>query len=244
MTYLKNIALFLTIVGFLSSCAEERRNIKEYYFPIEALKEGKVYEYQAINDEISPPFYWYYQTIEQNGGTYLIGTYYGPDFTQYQLIQEEMVSNGMLLDNFYWFEPDTATNTQIRVPVNIDLPSVFGFEISDPPSVLVSSINWRMPSDTLTKMTFIRNRQYEKDTTYSFQNQTYDCVKFYVRELIDNENEGHLEQEYEAAEVYAKGIGLVYFRKDISKDFKMEYELKDIYDMKTFEEKFQVGLQN
>ncbi|MCR9286779.1 MAG: hypothetical protein NXI23_05230 [Bacteroidetes bacterium] len=243
MTHIKNTAFALFVLVLFTFCNNDHRNIKEYYFPIEELKDGKVYEYQSISDERNPPFYWYYQTLEQQKSTFLIGTYYGPDFTQYQLIQEEMVSNGMLLDNFYWFEPDTLNNKQIQVPANIESGSVFGFELYDPPTVLVSSINWRMPSDTLTKMTFIRNRQYDKDTTYSYQNQTYDCVKFYVRELIDNENEGHLEQEYEATEIYAKGIGLIYFRKDIAKDFKMEYELKDIYDMKEFEKKFQISLE-
>mgnify|MGYP000341708181 CR=1 FL=1 len=243
MTHIKySIFIFFALILF-SNCKEDKRNIKAYYFPIEELKSGKVYEYQSVGSEHDPPFYWYYQTLEQDGSTYLIGTYYGYDFSQYQLIQEEVVSNGMLLDNFFWFETDTSTNLQYQVPVNVESGNVFGFELTDPPSVLVSSINWEIPTDTLTKMTFIRNRQYEKDTTYSYRNQSYDCLKFYVRELIDNENEGHLEQEYEASEIYAKGIGLVYFRKNIAKDWQMEYELKEIYDMETFEEKYRVSLE-
>lgn len=241
MSIKNSIFIFLTFILF-SHCKEDKRNIKDFYFPIEELKEGKVYEYHSIGNEHDPPFYWYYQTIEQDGNAYLIGTYYGYDFSQYQLIQEEIVGNGMLLDKFFWFETDTTSNTQYQVPVNVESGNVFGFELSDPPSVLVSSINWRMPSDTSTKMTFVRNRQFEKDTTYSYNSQSYDCLKFYVRELIDNENEGHLEQEYEASEVYAKGIGLIYFRKNIAKEWKMEYELKDIYDMNTFEEKYQISL--
>ena len=199
----------------LIACEKKNRNIKDYYFPVNSLASGKVYEYHSINNQYDPPFFWLYETVEENENLYLTGTYFGPAFNKYQSIKEEVVSNGMLLQEFSWYEKDTATNLEYQVPVEVQSGNVFSFELSNPPSVLVSSLHWTLPTDSLTKMTFIRNRQFEMDTTYTFLNESHDCLKFYVRELIDNERQGHLEQEYEAAEIYAKGIGLIYFMKNI-----------------------------
>ncbi len=232
------LVVFLFLM-FIAGCEKENRNIKDFYFPLASLEEGLIYEYHSINNQYDPPFFWLYQTKVEGDDLFLTGTYFGPDFSKYQSIREEVVSNGMLLDEFRWYEKDTTTNTEYEVPVEVHSGNVFSFELTNPPSVLVSSIHWTLPTDTLTKMTFIRNRQFEKDTTYTFANQSYDCLKFYVRELIDNERQGHLEQEYEAAEIYAKGIGLVYFRKDIAKEWQMEYELKEIHEKAAFEEKYQ-----
>ncbi|RMG88200.1 MAG: hypothetical protein D6714_01070 [Bacteroidetes bacterium] len=239
--------LFLGVVFalllLLTNCQDDRRIIKDYYFPVEDLKVPKVYEFESIGNEHDPPFYWLFQTVERGESTFLTGTFYSYDFVKYQAVEEEVVKNGMLLNRFRWFEKDTATQKPVEVPVQIEAGNVFGFELSDPPAVWVSSVHWRLPQDTLTKMTFIRNRQYEKDTTYTFEGKTYDCLKIYVRELIDNERDGHLEQEYEATELYAKGLGLVYFRKNIAKEWQMIYRLKHIYAVPEFEQKFNVRLQ-
>lgn len=224
-----------------STANNGKRNIKAYYFPIESLMEGKVYEYRSVDNELDPPFYWYYRSLREGNATYLTGMYYDPDFAPFQYVREEKVRNGMLLTEFFWFEKDSL-GQPVKVPVSIKEGNVFPFEVSLPGNVLVSSICWKLPTDTLTKMTFVRNRQFDGDTTYTFRGKAYDCVKFHVRELIDNEREGHLEQEYLAREIYAKGIGLVYFKKDIAEDWKMEYELVHIYNKKTFEETFNVNL--
>jgi hypothetical protein len=91
-------------------------------------------------------------------------------------------------------------------------------------------------------MTFIRNRQFNRDTLVEFQNRKVDAIQMNVLELIDNEREGHLEQEYSATEIYGKGIGLIYFEKNIASEWKMKYKLVDIYSMDEFLEKSGVQL--
>lgn len=220
----------------------QKRDIREFYFPIDDLFEGKVYEYQSVGNEHDPPFYWYYRTLNTGENIYFTGMYYDYNFTPFQFIREEKVSNGMSLQDFYWYETDTLTNTQNKVDVNITSSNVFPFQVSNPPGVVVSSINWKLPTDTLTKMTFIRNRQFDKDTVGTFQNREVEAIKMNVLELIDNEREGHLEQEYPATEIYAKGIGLIYFEKNIAPEWQMKYQLVDIYSMDEFVEKSGVQL--
>lgn len=239
---------FLILIILFFSCqngnnsASEKRNISEFYFPIDDLFEGKVYEYQSVGNEHDPPFYWYYRTLNTGENTYFTGMYYDYNFTPFQFIREEKVSNGMSLQDFYWYETDTLTNKQNKVPVNISSGNVFPFKVSNPPGVVVSSINWKLPTDTLTKMTFIRNRQFDKDTVGTFQNREIEAIKMNVLELIDNEREGHLEQEYSATEIYGKGIGLIYFEKNIAPEWQMKYQLVDIYSMEEFVEKSGVQL--
>lgn len=240
--------LFLILIIVFFSCqnngnaADEKRNIRDFYFPIDNLFEGKVYEYQSVGNEHDPPFYWYYRTLTTEGNVYFTGMYYDYNFTPFQFIREEAVGNGMLLQDFYWYQTDSLTNTQTKVEVNITANNVFPFQVSNPPGVVVSSIDWKLPSDTLTKMTFIRNRQFDKDTIGAFQNREVEAIKMNVLELIDNEREGHLEIEYPVTEIYAKGIGLIYFEKNISPERQMKYQLVDIYSMDEFVKKSGVQL--
>ena len=239
---------FLILIISFFSCqnggkvTDQKRNIREYYFPVDQLFEGKVYEYQSVGNEHDPPFYWYYRTLNTGENIYFTGMYYDYKFTPFQFIREEMVSNGMALQDFYWYETDSLTNTQKKVEVNIASNNVFPFLVSNPPGVVVSSISWKLPTDTLTTMTFIRNRQFESDTLVDFQNRKVEAINLNVLELIDNEREGHLEQEYPAKEIYAKNIGLVYFEKNIAPDWQMKYQLVDIYSMDEFVKKSGVKL--
>lgn len=238
---------FLWLIAIFFSCqngentANQKRSIREFYFPLDQLFEGKVYEYQSVGSQHDPPFYWYYQSVKSGNNIYFTGMCYDYAFTPSQFIREEMVNNGMLLQDFYWYETDSLTNTQKRIPVNITSGNVFPFEVSNPPGVVVSSLNWRLPGDTLTKMTFVRNRQFDSDTLANYQDRQVEAINLRVLELIDNEREGHLEQEYPAKEIYGKGIGLLYFEKEIATDWKMQYQLVDIYSMETFLEKSGIG---
>lgn len=242
---ISKIILYTLLVFLLQSCKDnssKRRNIQEYYFPVADLDKGLVYEYETAGDPRNPPFYYYYRNIRDAADLYLTGTYYDYDFTPIQFVREEVVSNGMQLSDFYFYHTDTTSNKQNQVPVEIQSSSVFPFEADEQnPSVLLFKIKWNDPEPTGTEYTLIRNRQFAGDTTYIYQGKTYDAIKIYVRELIDNYNKGHLEQEYDGQEIYAKGLGLVYFRKNISDDFIIQYKLKDTYPMTTLENKFKTA---
>ena len=239
------IKMFFTLLfaSFLFfSCNEPTnpiRNIKDYYFPVENLDQGLVYEYETAEDPRNPPFFYYYRSVRNAADLYLTGTYYDYDFTPIQFVREEMTSNGMTLADFYFYHTDTLTNKQNQVPVEIEAKNVFPFTVKEEkPGVLLFTIKWDDPEPTGTEYTLIRNRQFAGDTTYIYQGKEHEAVQFYVRELIDNYNQGHLETEYDGLEIYAKDLGLVYFEKNVSKEFQIKYKLKDTYPMTVLEEKF------
>ena len=222
-----------------AATANATRNIRAFYFPVDELYEGSVYEYESIGNKHDPPFYWYYRTINIEDKTYFTGMYYDYTFTPFQFIREEVLNNGMQLEDFYWYQTDSTSGLQEKVPVNIESANIFPFQVSRPPGVLVSSINWELPEDTATTVTFIRNRQFDNDTSILYKNVAFEGINMHVLELIDTENQGHLEQEYTARETYAKGIGLVYFEKNIDPQWQMKYRLKDTYSMEEFLQKAQ-----
>lgn len=233
---------FLPIAALLLLASCKESSIESYYYPLDELREGLVYEYRSAGDTLDPPFYWYYRSHETDTATFLTGMYYDLNFTPFQFVREERVSNGMLLADYYLYEND-STGKQVQIPVEIEGGNVFSFEPADPKKVLYSKVRFSTPSDPEAVISLIKNRQFRSDTTYTYGGKTYDALVFYVRELIDVNDEGHVEQEFDGLEIYAKGLGLVYFRKNVSQTFVTEYELADRYSMEELEKKFKVKLE-
>ena len=98
-----------------------------------------------------------------------------------------------------------------------------------------------MPSHPKVETTLIKNRRFMGDTTFVYQGQTHESILFEVRELFerDDQEEGYFEQEFSGIEIYAKDIGLVYYRKEITSELIIEYQLVDQYPMTELEEKFE-----
>ena len=91
--------VWIVFLGALMlDCSDDQKNIRDYYFPLKQLKEGLVYEYQAIAPDSLAPYYWFYRSIIEEDRVFLTGTYYEVDLIPKQFTQEELVENGMLLD--------------------------------------------------------------------------------------------------------------------------------------------------
>lgn len=258
--WIRGLGLILLFLSFWRCQSDGNRDIRNYYFPIQDLENGLVYEYQAMNMDSLTPKYWYYRSFFNDDGIFMTGTYYEQDFTPLQFVREELVSNGVIQDTLYLFEynfskpaidslpenqrnsffvyhPDSSSQVA-RVNVEILSQTLFPFQVREEGGVFLYKVKWRPASQPDTEITLGKTRRYLGDTTFTFQNKTYDCVRFELTELFQQNQEGVLEQEYGGVEWYAKNLGLVYFRKDITKDFVIEYQLKDRYPMEKLEEKF------
>lgn len=243
--YIFGIFGWLVAAMVIFACANEpkdgMRNLEPYYYPLSDLQEGKVYEYEPVSEEGDPPVYWYYKSMLEGGKAFLVGMSYGPTFQPDQFVREERVHNGMLLADFYVYETDSAGKSQ-QLKADIAAANVFPFKAKPLGSVLLTSLHWLPLGDT-AGITLVRNRQYDSDTTVVFQGKNTPAVKFNTRELVDQEEVGHLELEFGGYEIYAKDLGLVYFRKDVSGQRRIEYRLKEVYSMTDFEAKFKEKLK-
>lgn len=238
---MKYFSIFLMVLFIVSCNSDEssKTNISNFYFPVKALKEGMVYEYQAVGDDARhPPEYWYHKSIETDSAFYFTGTYYDEQFVVRQFFRAEVVSNGILLQDQFITGTEDSTGIQSQLHAEINYANAFPFEVKDSTGVFLMQLKWVMQEEPLVTTTLTRNRRYMGKTTYKYNGAELPCVKFMLVEEVDNEAVGHLTKEYTGVEYYAKGIGLVYYKKQIDENFVLEYELKAMYPMSKLEEKF------
>lgn len=239
-TSIYNYFLFFLLFNIIS--CQNPNELRPYYYPVEDLIIGKVYEYQSVHDKALPPIYQYYATLKQDNNTYLTGMQYNEQLEPQQFVREEIIKNGVLLADTYLYQTDSLGKQQ-QIPIDIQSGNVFPFEAKDSSIVYLYKIQWQETSDSLNiTNTLIKNRRFQTWTTYNYQGQTYDCVEFSTLELIDNEIEGqgHLEIEMRGKELYAKGIGLVYYEKaEVHGNFSQAYELVDMYGMENLTAKLE-----
>jgi len=115
--------------------------------------------------------------------------------------------------------------------------------VKDSTGVFLFKVRFTNPTDQSITTTDVKNRRYISDAYYNYKEKQIDCVKFSLLGEIDHDNQkGHLTPQYNGEELYGKNIGLVYYKKNYIKGSSLEYELKDTYTMKDFEEKFKVFL--
>jgi hypothetical protein len=233
--------LFLLITSLSVACNNEK-DITEYYFPVKELQNGKVYEYRFVGNPSINPQFWYYQTLKADpktsdkAGQFFTGTLYNAKYQIQQIVNEEVVSNGMMLNDLYLYMYDT-TGVQTRIQPKILSPSVFPFEIADTSHIYLYKIKFAYPNDTTHTTTIIKNRRFAGKTTYNYKGKKYDCVVFENRESVDDDLNGRWHNEFQSKELYAKGLGLIYYKKTLGQTV-LEYELSDIYEMSDLEKKF------
>ena len=236
-----SICLVLTLISCQKN--EDKHDIRAYYFPVEALTEGQVYEYRPIQNDSLGPEYWYYKSYVSDTGTYFTGNFYDRDFVVRQFFTEEVVSNGTLMHSYFLYAFD-STGAQLRVPTEVLVPNVYPFEVRDSGGVFLFKLKWDSGGTDRSSTTLIRNRRYMGKTTYPFKGAAQDCVEFELKELVELyvESEGYAEPELVGKELYARNIGLIYYKKQLSGNQVLEYELADIYGMNELEAKFKKSL--
>ena len=235
------------VLLLLGACQNEDSyiNVRSYYFPFDDLKEGLVYEYQPLNNDSLTPVYWYYRSHQIEDSTYLTGTYYEYDLVPMQIITEELLPKGIWLNSIFLYETDSL-GKQLQIPAEVIAGTSFPFEVRDSGGIFLYKVRWTAPSNPNATTTLIKNRRYLGKTTYPYQGEELNCVLFEVKELFeyDDTKEGYFEQEVDGIEIYAKNIGLVYYKKSIGEEVMLEYGLRDQYEMKVLEDQFRQRSEN
>lgn len=231
--------IFISIAfACLAACKNAgKRDIKAYYFPTDDLKKGLVYEYEVTQNGVTSPEYWYYRSFLRDSGIFLTSTYYDQFFRIGQISREKIVANGAQAREYFLYEPDSLTGGQIQTKAQIKAPDIFPFRVKDSTGVFLFSVNFHPPDDSLATVYVIRNRRFLGDAPdYEILEKKTSCVRFGLREVIGNQKEGSTEVEGLGEEWYAKGIGLVWYRKTYgSGSLQIEGRLTDIFPMTELE---------
>ncbi len=220
------------------SCVKEETSLKDYYYSVPELEEGIVYEYRSpAEDSVQfPPFYWLYQRIKsENGAEVLRGTNYDQHFQIEQITTEQVVDNGVILQEFHIYEYDENGKPYIT-KTEIKEGGVFPFT-PDNKNVMPFIVSWRSGLDTASSTTLIRGRVFQAFEDCNFQGKTLPCVRFLSADQIeaDHDIDGGQLLDVESQEWFAKGIGLVKVRKKIGK-MEVGYNLIDQYSIEKFEQ--------
>lgn len=244
-------SIFLLFVAsivliFTFSCKEEVKDpgFLAYYYPIEALKEGLVYEYHPVNNDSLPVNYWYYMVQEVEGVDYLIGNNYNAHFEVQQFVREKVGPSAVLLEDFIIYE-EGEDNKKTPLKVSIKSNEVFPSYQLDSVKAYKMALKWDITEEQGTSITLNRSRTFLNQTTFDFEGIKRACSIFKLEEHIEHfvEDDGYLEPTYPGIEFYANGIGLVYYKKVLAEGVEIEYQLTKRYSMSDFEEKFSHSLK-
>lgn len=238
MKVLKGLIMLILCI-LISSCSG-KKDVRDYYFPLKALREQpKVYEYDYILKDTTFKMYWYYQTVVQKDSIYFVGTCYNDAFQQVLLTREQQYSNGMKLNDLFYFGTDSA-GLSIRSRANIEGGAVFPFQVKDDKGVFINIIKYTDPKDSTVETTLTRNRRFIQNTSYEYKNKNYDAVEFEMKEEQSEKNlkKGGFAHVYTIQEIYAKDLGLVFTKREITAGNFIEMRLADVYTMKDLEAKF------
>lgn len=238
------LPVLILSIAFLynSGCTSDgRHNIFKYYYPLDNLEHGLVYEYRPVDADSIPEEYWFFRTIYTDTAEYLTGTYYDHNFMVRQLTTEEIIENGALIKDYFLYSVDSL-GIQTQIPAQVNSGTAFPFEVRDSGGIFLTNLKWTFSENPEVSTTMIKNRRYAGKTTYSFKGQSHDCVVFELKELVDDFNNGHWEKQYSGKEIYAKGLGLIYYEKEIDDNFILKYELADTFSMKQLEERFKATI--
>ena len=239
------------IIGFLlftslAGCRVDHiyRDFLAYYYPVYELQEGKVYEYRPVSNDTLPVDYWYYSSHKVDDELHFTGNYYNDRFEVKQFFREVQSEQGVILKDFILYESD-STGNQSQIPVEILGQNTFPQNYADSTKTYKMGIKWDIPGEVGTTISLFRERNYIAKGQYTFKDKRYDSVLFKTLESIEHfvADDGYLEPSFPGIEIYAKGLGLVYYKKQLSEQMDIEYELHATYSMSEFEDKFKRSLE-
>ncbi len=237
---MKLYPLFFLLAGllFFSACGDGRKDIRDYYFPFRQLTDGLVYEYTLVGEQNVVPDYWYYRSFLSDTAQYLTATYYDENLLPAQLSRQELVSNGVLAVDLKLYTPDTLGKHN-TTQADIVAGAVYPFRVKKDEGLVLYKATYQLPDDN-GPTTLVLNRQYAGDTTFLFQDITYPAVHFRLTGVaeIEDDKAGGIEPRFSGEEIYAKGIGLVYYSR-IFNNITIAYTLHDRYGMEKLEARFQ-----
>lgn len=218
---------FAVLLSFILSCKNDSgTNLEDYYFPVEKLTEPVTYTYTSVNDTLMEDVVWKYHAFETGDKMMLRGENLDRAGRPVQINEEEITDSGALLRSLQLIAYDTAGQASL-IDARIVGTHVFPFTVQDSSLVYFYKIEWDQPEDSLV-VALTRNRRFLGKTTVMIGDTEYEAARFLLRELLTTDREGMTKSQWAGEELYAKGIGLVYYRKEISKGYILEYALKSI----------------
>ena len=193
-----------------------------YYLPIASIPpEGITYSYKNQADPEAAPEVWKHI---RKGNDRVESINFGTSGQMVQRQLDRVVDNGVMTDSLFLYSYDSTGRHQM-VNVKIISPHRFPFQPGDSTKVWLTHLDWYQPTDSL-HVTLQRRRSFAGDTVWMKDQKSIPAVRFKVADTFETEKDGWTSSAWSGEEIYAKGIGLVYYKRKISEELILEFQLQ------------------
>lgn len=200
----------------LLSCGGEG-DLRDYYYPVRELTGGLVYEYARTGTLPGPDYeYRYFLGVDQDTALYLSTTLYSPTLAPEQLVRERIFNEGSVLESLTLLGADSA-GVAIPAPADIERGAVFPFRPGGAAAPGGYRVRLTPPDNADATMVITLERRYRGDTTVSVLGGAAGAVVFDLSGEVSLRDpvEGDISPTFTGYEIYARGIGLVEYRRDL-----------------------------
>jgi len=210
---------------FLTACKTPDDNpddLSGFYLPVESFPAGgMIYTYRNVLDTAADHEVWQHTVTSKN---HITSINYDARQQVVQKQYERIVYNGVIVDSLILFFPDD-TGDVMKIPVRVLSPNRFPFDAIDSSKVWLTKLEWWQPGDSL-HVILERGRRFIGQTTWLSEGKSIPAIRFRTEDKFETEEVGWTTSEWNGEEIYAKNIGLVHYRRDISDHLHLEFELE------------------
>jgi hypothetical protein len=219
------VAVFSWIACKPASVAETKdTGLAAYYFQIDSFPpEGLLYTYRNKVDSTLAPEVWRYRKWSPG---HMVSTNYTPEGIEVLNQYDRFVHNGVLTDSFHFVLFDSLDQKQL-IRAKVISPNRFPFDAVDSSTTWVSKLEWHQPVDSL-RIVLERRRKYMGPASWQFEGKNIPAVRFITEDRLETERDGWTTSAWPGEEIYAKGMGLVYYKRAVTEGMMLEYELEHI----------------
>ncbi|MCP9234641.1 hypothetical protein [Lewinella sp. JB7] len=205
----------LFFLPLLAACSDQR-DVRNFYFPVRELTDGLVYEYTnkgTLTDE--PSDFWYFLGIDRDTALYLSSTHYADGMSPDQVVRERITNDGVQLEQLILY-PRLVTGQPQRVDAQILYGRSFPFYTDDG-----RATGYRIafiPPDNPDAVNYISlNRRFRGDTTLTVMGESRPALLFDLEGEVSQRDPtlGDISPTYTGYEIYAEGLGLVEYHRDL-----------------------------
>ena len=195
---------------------------------------GKIFVYEPVNDQLHPPEIWHRRFSGGFHASHIYSAKLTPEGEFEMKTTENVAQTGATLTRLEFFYreeqsiEDLSHDSAVTIRAVITEPTTFLFGPPDSTVAVKYQVEYIEPGPDSIRVILTRLRRFVNSETYKLNGTTYPAMRYVVSETLETETEGFTTTSWQTQEIYAKGIGLVYYRKEINPDFILEYRLKEI----------------
>ena len=223
-TWANTCQIVIGLLIFFLGCTpgkEPETGLSAYYFPIETFPpEGATYIFQNRLDSLADPEIWKYR---KTGPGRMVSINMDAEGNELLYQYDRVVPNGIVTDSLILLFQDSLGQKQ-KLPVKVISPNRFPFDAVDSSKVWLTHLDWYQPEDSL-HVVLERRRRFMGYTEWVKDGKAVPAVRFRTEDKFETERDGWTTSMWSGEEIYAKGIGLVYYKRHISDQMVLEFGL-------------------